>query len=132
MSLLPDPAELDAIADRITAHAAAGRARAEHLARSVAGLHWHGLAAAVFEREAHVAVSALRSAAGRLDAAADILRHHARTVGQLITDAERLAHDGLRTLDDIATDPGSLVSDGKALLADGGSLVGDSLHALGL
>jgi uncharacterized protein YukE len=132
MSFLPDPAELDALADRVARHAASTRARAAMLAASVANAGWHGLAADAFHREAHLAIAALRSSAGRLDDAADALRRHAGSVGRLIADGTRLGRDGLRTLTDAVTDPGALVSDGTALVADGGSLVGDGLHAIGL
>jgi hypothetical protein len=132
MSLLPDPAELDAIADRINRHASAARARAEHLGRAVAGADWRGLAADAFHGEAHVAISGLRSAAGRLDDAADALRRHARKVGAIVDDLAVLGVDSVGALTDLVTDPGALLSDGKKLLSDGAGLVGDTLSLVGL
>jgi hypothetical protein len=132
MSFLPDPAELEAIADRIGRHAAATRARAQHLGAAVAGTDWHGLAADAFAVEAHVALSALRSSAGRLDDAADALRRHASKVGALFDDLRGLGVDGVKTLEDAVLHPDRLVSDGKRLLSDGKHLVGDALGLVGL
>jgi hypothetical protein len=124
MSFLPDPAELDAIADRINRHAVATRARAAHLGCAVATAHWHGIAADAFHAEAHTAISALRSAAGRLDDAADALRRHARRVGGLLDDLKGLGLDGLQTLEDVVVHPDRLISDGKSLVGDALDLVG--------
>ncbi|MDT4914540.1 MAG: hypothetical protein QOC66_3668 [Pseudonocardiales bacterium] len=132
MSFLPDPAELEAIADRIGRHAAAARARAAHLGSAVAGADWHGLAADSFHLEAHVALSALRSAAGRLDDAADALRRHAHKVGALFDDLRDFGLDGVQTLEDAVLHPDRLVEDGKRLLSDGKDLVGDALDLVGL
>lgn len=81
MSLLPDPAELRAIADRIGAHAAAARARAHALGRETAELPWRGRAADVFGGSVAEVVGDLRLAAARLDDAADALRRHATRIG---------------------------------------------------
>jgi hypothetical protein len=132
MSFLPDPAELEAIADRIGRHATATRARAHHLGAAVAGTDWHGLAADAFSAEAYVALSALRSAAGRLDDAADALRRHARKVGAVFDDLRGLGSDGLKTLEDVVIHPERLADDGKRLLSDGKHLVGDALDLVGL
>jgi uncharacterized protein YukE len=132
MSLLPDPAELNAIADRIGRHAAATRARAFHLGSALAGTGWHGRAADAFSAEAHVTLSALRSAAGRLDDAADALRRHAAKVGAVVDDLRGLGADGLKTLEDAVVHPDRLLADGRRLLGDGKALVGDALDLVGL
>lgn len=132
MSFLPDPGELEAIADRIGRHATATRSRAASLGSAIAGADWHGLAADAFATEAHVALSALRAAAGRLDDAADALRRHAARVGVLFEDLRNFGSDGLQTLEDAVTHPNRLLSDGKRLLADGKGLAGDALHLVGL
>lgn len=80
MSLLSDPAELDALADRVSAQAVAARARALGLAASVAAVTWHGVAARAFALEAHTVIAGLRSAAAHLDDTADALHRHARRV----------------------------------------------------
>jgi uncharacterized protein YukE len=132
MSFLPDPAELEAIADRIGHHAAATRARALQLGTAVAGADWHGLAADAFHTEAHLVLSALRSAAGRLDDAADALRNHAHKVGVLFDDLREFGADGVQALEDAVIRPDRLISDGKKLLSDGKHLVGDALDLVGL
>lgn len=132
MSFLPDPGELYAVADRISQHAVATRARALRLSTAVGVLNWRGVAATAFQAEAQIAVAALRSAAGRLDDAADALRRHATRVGAVYEDAKHLGADGLRTLTDTVLRPDRLLSDSKQLLADGADLAGDALHAIGL
>jgi hypothetical protein len=132
MSFLPDPAELEAIADRISRHAAATRSRASQLGAAVASADWHGVAADAFTVEAYVVLSALRSAAGRLDDAADALRRHAGKVGALFDDLRSLGADGVQTLEDAVLHPSRLVSDGKRLLSDGKHLAGDALDLVGL
>lgn len=81
MSLLPDPAELRAIADRIAAHATAARARAHDLGRGTAELQWRGGAADVFGARVAEVIGELRRAAAGLDDAAAALRRHASRVG---------------------------------------------------
>jgi hypothetical protein len=132
MSFLPEPAELDALADRISRHAAATRARALRLGTSVATVGWHGLAAGAFRAEANVTITALRAAAGRLDDAADALRRHARRVSVLCDDLMLVGVDGLQVLADTVVHPDRLLRDGAQLLVDGGGLVDDALHLVGL
>jgi hypothetical protein len=132
MSFLPDTAELVEIADRISRHAASTRARALQLGSAMAAADWHGIAADAFSGEAHVAIAALRSAAGRLDDAADALRRHAGRVAAVVDELTAFGIDGLRTLEDIVARPGHLLSDGKRLLSDGKHLVGDALDLVGL
>jgi uncharacterized protein YukE len=127
MFFLPDPTELDALADRIADHAAAARARAWRLGSSVAAADWQGLAATAFRGEAHVVVAGMRGAAGRLDDAADALHRHAARIRPVISDLKTLSIDSLRTAEDLVVNPGNLLSDAGDLLADTGSLFGDVL-----
>jgi hypothetical protein len=132
MSLLPDPTELAAVADRINRHAAATRARAANLGTAVATVDWRGVAASAFRAEAFVTIAALRAAAGRLDDAADALRQHARQVSVLYGDMADVGLDGVRLLTDAVTRPDRLLSDGRDLLTHGSHLVGDALGLAGL
>jgi uncharacterized protein YukE len=134
MSLLPDPAEMRAIADRISAHATAVRTRAAHLDAAVAGAAWHGPAARAFDASALGVIHGLRSAAGRLDDAADALRRHARRVEHALAALSRAAHaaghvlgDAGDILTDVATDPTDLPGDITNLASD----VGDALSSVG-
>lgn len=131
MFFLPDPAELDAVADRISSHAAAARARAWRLGASVAAVDWRGVAATAFRGEAHVVVSGMRGAAGRLDDAADALHRHAARLRPLVRDATMLGIDGLRTAEDLVLDPGKLLSDVGSLASDAGCLFGDVVGLFG-
>lgn len=131
MSFLPDPGELRAIAERISGHATATRARAFGLGGAVAAVDWHGLAASAFRSEAHAAISGLRGAGGRLDDAADALREHAARVAQLYDDVKALGIDGFQTAEDIVLRPDRLLSDSARLVADGKHLFGDALSLLG-
>jgi hypothetical protein len=132
MFLLPDPTELTAIADRIGRYAATTRARALHLGTAVAGTHWRGLAAAAFDAEAHLAISALRGSAGRLDDAAGALRRHAGRVSVLCDDVRLLGGDALAVMTDTAVRPDRLLTDGTRLFSDGAGLVGDALSMVGI
>jgi hypothetical protein len=132
MFSLPDPVELTAIADRISRHAAATRARAFGLGSAVAALDWRGLAADVFRGEAHVAISALRTSAGRLDDASDALRRHATRVGVLCNDLTWLGIDSVQAAGDLLLNPGRLLNDSARLLGDGKDLLGDALGLLGI
>jgi uncharacterized protein YukE len=132
MSFLPDPAELEAIAERIGRHATATRARAAQLGAAAATVDWRGVASDAFAAEAHVALSALRRAAGRLDDAAEALRRHAAKVEGVFDDLRGLGADGRQTLEDAVTHPERLLTDGKRLVADGKHLVGDALGLVGL
>lgn len=132
MSLLPDPATLRALADRIDDHAGAARGRADRLAAAVAAAGWRGLAADAFRAESSVAVAALRSAAGRLEGAADALRRHARAVAAIGADLTVLAGDGLRAAGDLVRHPGDLLGDAGAVGGDVISLADDGLHLVGI
>jgi uncharacterized protein YukE len=99
MSILPDPAELLAIADRIGSHAGAVRARAHQLGRAEAASGWSGLAADAFRLEAADTVAALVGAAGRLDDAADALRRHAARVRQALELLHALEHRAAALVD---------------------------------
>lgn len=125
MSVLPDPADLAAIADRIAGHAAAARDRASRLDRAVAAAGWTGSAASAFHLEAQVASDTLRSAASRLDDAADALRRHAARISGLLAGLIRLGTAELGLVKDALTDPGQL-------LPDTVDLIGDALNAIGL
>jgi hypothetical protein len=132
MVFLPDPADLDALADRISGFAATTRDRAWRLGAAVACVDWHGFAAAAFRGEAHVAITCLRGAAGRLDDAADALHRHAARMRPIVDDLKTLGIDGLHTAEDLVRDPGHLLSDAGNLLADGANLFGDALDLFGL
>jgi hypothetical protein len=132
MSFLPDAAELHALADRIARHAAAARARALVLGTTVAAAGWHGPAADAFHGPAHVSIAALRSAAGRLDDAADALRRHAVKVGAVVADLKTFGVDSLQALEDVVVGPSRLLPDGKRLVSDGKHLVDDALELVGL
>jgi uncharacterized protein YukE len=130
VSLLPDPAELTAVADRIAGHAAAARERAIRLEHAVAATEWRGFAAGAFFAEAQMATSALRSAAARLDTAADALRRHAERVGALIAHVVRLGQDGLELLGDTFRHPDEVLPDAARLAGDAVDLVGDGASAV--
>jgi uncharacterized protein YukE len=133
MSFLPDPGELDAIAERISRHAATTRSRAFGLGAAVAAAQWHGVAANAFRDEAHVVVAALRTAAGRLDDAADALRRHARKVSVLYADVRNLGIDSLQAAEDVVLlRPDRLLSDGLQLFSDGTDLLDDALSLVGI
>jgi uncharacterized protein YukE len=95
MSILPDPAELLGIADRISTHAGAVRARAHQLGRAAATSGWSGPAAEAFRLEADDTIAALHGAAGRLDDAADALRRHAARVRHVVELLHVLEHQAI-------------------------------------
>jgi hypothetical protein len=132
MAFLPDPSELYAVADRISQHATATRARALRLGAAVGSLDWRGVAASAFRAEAHVTIAALRGAAGRLDDASAALREHAGRVAAVYEDVKLLGIDGLHAVTDTMLHPDRLASDGKRLLSDGANLASDALHLVGL
>lgn len=139
MSLLPDPHELLAIADRIARHADAARTRADQLAAAVDSADWRGAAADVFHDKAHGVVTGLRTSAGRLDDAAAALRVHAHRVAHVLAELDRLGHDVTHlggdlahTARDILTAPGNLGNDAGHLLHDGADLVHHTLDLVGL
>lgn len=80
MSLLPDPSELYATADRITRHAEALRARSSRLIASAAQARWHSTAATAFRDDVAEIAAHMRIAAGRVEDAADALRRHAHRI----------------------------------------------------
>jgi hypothetical protein len=127
-----DPSDLDALARRITDHAAATRRRAYYLGAAGAAVGWRGLAATAFAAEARLPLYGLRHAAGRLDDAADALYRHAGRVRAVYADLGRFGRDTARTAADLLLDPADLVGDAGRLLNDGAGLVGDALHAFGL
>ena len=128
MSVLPDLADLTAIAGRITAHAAATRDRAGRLDAAVAATGWTGSAAAAFQVEAHLAAATLRNAAGRLDFAADALRRHAARISGPLADIAQAGKDGFHLAEDLALHPDQIVPDAAHLAGDGLHLIGDGIH----
>lgn len=137
--ILPDPGELDAIAERIASFAGATHTRATVLAGSLAGLDWHGLAAGAFDGLAQNVVGGLRTAADRLDDAAAALHRHADTVRERIVALERIADDAVHLARDLGTGladvvlhPTHLLDDGADVVADTGGLVSDAGHLLGI
>jgi uncharacterized protein YukE len=138
MSLLPDPAEIYAIADRIAGHAVSARARADALGTAIAGADWHGLAAEAFDVMAYGVLGGLRRAADRLDDAADALRRHASTVQHLLDTLAVLGHDLLGlgfdldlTLLDGMLHPELLLGDASDVLGEVGNVLGDAGGVLG-
>src|SRR4051794_514489 len=99
--LLPDPAELRALAGRIDAHARATRGRADRLRNQLAATDWRGLAARPLDGPADLTLHGLRGAAGRLDDAADALRRHADNVGWLVDTVRAIVRLGLGTMDEL-------------------------------
>lgn len=136
MSVLLDPAELAAIADRIAAHAAATRDRAFRLDHAVSATGWTGLAASAFDHEARMVTDRLRNAAARLDTAADALRRHAARVSALLADLARLGADELELAKDAIFHPDQLVPDAIGIVGDGYHAVtdfaGGALDRIGL
>jgi uncharacterized protein YukE len=132
VSVLPDPAELNAIADRIAGHAAAARDRAARLDGSIAGVGWRGPAAAAFLVQAQFATGSLRGAASRLDDAADALRRHAARVGAMVGDLARVGIAGVNLADDLVhVRVGDAMHDVGDVVSGAGDVLGDALGALG-
>jgi len=125
MSLLPDPVDLVAIADRIAAHAATTRDRATRLDQATAATGWTGPAAASFEVEARLATDTLRGAANRLDDAADALRRHAARVGAILNDLVHLGSAELGLAGDLVRHPGQVLPDVVGVVGDSAHVVGD-------
>lgn len=131
-ALLPGPAELNAIADRIGQHAVAARARALQLGTAVASTDWRGISAIAFRAEAHAAVAAMRGSAGRLDDAAGALRRHAERVWALCDEVRDVGVDTLGVVADTVVRPDRLFSDGKQLFSDAAGLLGGAMSLVGL
>jgi hypothetical protein len=115
-----DVDELYRIADRISRHADAARAAAGGVASAIAADRWRGIAADTFAAEATNVLHDLRSAAGRLDDAADALRRHANHI-QGCVDAVR------RGYADVLIAGGELVHEGSELIHGAGEV----LHGAG-
>jgi hypothetical protein len=130
VSVLPDPVDLMAAADRIAGHATAARDRAGRVDAALAASPWRGFAADAFAEQAHLATGLLCSAAAGLDSAADALRRHAGRVSALVTDALRTGIDEADLMRDLVLHPGDVVSDAGDLVHDGLHAVGDVLHGL--
>lgn len=132
MPVLPDPAELEAIAARIERHADALRGQAARLVATLAGTHWQGVAADAFHAQAHAALLALRGSADRLDTAARALRRHAERVRVLVADLAAAGADSVRAAQDLLVHPDHLLGDAGRLLGDGLDLADDALSLVGL
>jgi uncharacterized protein YukE len=113
-----DTAELHAVAHRIRSHSDALRARAVALAARSENAHWHSRAADAFRAHVRQVTATMRSAAGRLDDAADALDRHANRVHQRIEQMERLA--------------AGAVAGGADLIEGVGGAVGSVLHGIGI
>src|SRR5579875_890847 len=131
MSVLPDPAELEAIAARIERHADTLRDQAARLVATLAATHWQGPAADAFHAQAHAVLLALRGSADRLDTAARALRRHADRVRALVADLAAAGTDGVRTAADLLMHPDHLLGDAGRLFGDGLDLAGDALSLVG-
>jgi WXG100 family type VII secretion target len=140
MSLLPDPAELRALAGRIDSHADAARKRADRLGAAVAATGWHGRAARAFEGQAETALAGLRAAAGRLDDAADALRRHADNVDSVLAAITGLVRAGVAGMEELLALPADalrglgdgLVSAGGGVISTVGDVADSVLGAVGL
>ena len=99
--LIPDPAELRALAGRVAHAADTARACADRLGWAVAATGWHGRAARAFAVQAEVAIGGLHTAAGRLQDAAGALRRHADHVDDVLNVALGLVRLGLGPLPDV-------------------------------
>jgi uncharacterized protein YukE len=107
--LLPDPAELRALATRIDDAASAARDRGSRLGAAVAGTGWRGPAATAFDAQAGTAIGALRGAGGRLAEAADALRRHADAVEAEVDVLTGIVRAGLATLPELLDLPGDVL-----------------------
>jgi hypothetical protein len=116
--LYEDTSELHAIAHRIRRHADEVRARAAALAARAEQTRWHSAGAAAFRERARCASHAMRTAAGRLDDAADALDRHANRV-----------HRVLAAMQYVAT---AAVGEGVQLVDEVGDFVGSALDCIGL
>jgi hypothetical protein len=124
--------DLNALADRVDAHAQHARGNASWLDGKLAALDWHGIAADAFFGQAGFIVRGLRTSAARLNDAADALRRHAAQAERTWQAAQRIAHDaGGVAKDDIdiardaLTDPTALPLDVGSLAKHGISTVED-------
>ncbi len=131
MHLLPDPAELDAIAARIGMHGRTLSAHTHTLALSVAATHWQGVAADTFDLAADDTLAVLRSAAGQLEDAAAALHWHAQAVRHVLDQLRGLAASSLGTLNSLTDamrdgllDPAQLPADAARTLHAVGGLAG--------
>ena len=140
MSLLPDPAALLAVADRITRHAASLRRHAQLLVGSLAQATWHGHAARAFAHEAMEVCLSLRRSADRLDTAAGALRRHAARVrteldvlARTATGAAHLAGTAVDVAVDVAGDVAGGAVGGAVHVAGGAAhAAGRVLDAVGI
>jgi uncharacterized protein YukE len=137
--LLPDPADLLAIAVRIAAHAAAVRVEADRLDASAAAVMWSGSAASAFDVVAAELTAGMRRAADRLDGAAAALRRHAYAVQDTLDSLRRLAGDGVwlglavgRGLLDEVANPSRLIGDMADVLGAAGHAMSDAGHLIGI
>jgi uncharacterized protein YukE len=104
-----DVGELYRIAGQISRHADATRGAASSLAAAIAHDRWRGIASDVFSAEAANLLRVLRSAAGRLDDAADALRRHADRINGLVHQAERLCADAVHFGEAVVDTAGAVI-----------------------
>jgi hypothetical protein len=101
----------------------------------VIATRWSGPAAAAFDDEARMATDTLRTAAARLDSAADALRRHAARVSGVLGDLARLGSAELDMAKDLLVHPDQLLPDAVEVLGGGvrvaGDVVGGALHLIG-
>jgi hypothetical protein len=124
--------DLNALADRIDAHAGHARTNASWLDGKLAALDWHGIAADAFFGQAGHIVGGLCTSSVRLGDAADALRRHAvqaegvwRDLQHAGHDAGQVARDELGIARDALTDPASVPSDIGSLANHGINTVED-------
>ena len=138
MGVLPDPAELAAVAGRLGAHAAAAAAEAHRLDAALAAVTWRGPAASAFGLAAADVTAGLRRAAGGLDEAAWLLRCHAARVAATIDALRHVVCDGIGlaaalsagSVDEMLH-PTHLLNDTTSVLGTAGHAVTDLGHLVG-
>jgi hypothetical protein len=130
MSVLPDPAELLAIATRIAGHAQHIRGGREQVQARLVAAHWHGVAATAFRVQAEATLAALDSAAKRLDHAADLLHVHAQSTGTRLRHVLDAAADGATLGADLLIHPERVGHDLGAIARSGARVVGDTVDSI--
>jgi predicted nucleic acid-binding Zn-ribbon protein len=125
MGLYGDPAELDRIANDITAQAAQVREHADELDRAAKSMRWKSAAAdrcrAVLDDDR----TKLEQAAQRMDEAAAKLRRHAQEIRQMVARIDEIAHKVTgwfsTALHDLENAAGKVVGEVGGALGIGGS-----------
>jgi ABC-type transporter Mla subunit MlaD len=136
--LFADPAELRAIAERLTRHAEVIRAVRDRVGVAAEQAGWRGTAAGAFAAVLTPALGAITHSTARIDDASDALHRLAAAVEGFLDDLRRTARDGRELLDDGARlladaigDPADVPGDVAAAAHDAGHLVVDAADVAG-